>query len=86
MHYIVVAVIYCRRNATGAELRYRSQIGRRVVVRTAIRHLRETFPSVLRDLFPRCRRAEFARMEIGENEEERERGRRREAAEWRSRD
>jgi len=53
MHYIV-AVLFIAGVMPPAGLRYRSQIGRRVVVRMAIRRPRDFS---VRDLFLRCRRA-----------------------------
>jgi len=79
MHYIVVA-LFIADVMPSAGLRYRSQIGWRVIVHTAIRYPRDF--SVLRDLFPHCRRPGCkgrARERTKMNERERER---RGAAEW----
>jgi len=71
MHYIVVT-LFIAGIMPSAGLRYRSQIGRRVARRY---DTRETFPSTLRDLFPRCCLAvcEGRVRERGEREVERER-------------
>jgi len=75
MHYIVVA-LFIADVMPSAGLRYRSQIGWRVIVHTAIRYPRDF--SVLRDLFPHCRRPGCkgrARERTKMNEKEREEGR-----------